>query len=69
MFEIKVIRLNGGGEVHYSDAPVDVGGRLRVAGRKLAVIKRVRSSTPGIEAVYICLEVPAPERSAWSRAA
>ena len=69
VFEIRVIRLSGESELHYSDAGVRVGGRLKIDGMRLAVLKRMRAARPGVEAAYICLEIPAPDLRALRQAA
>jgi hypothetical protein len=65
VYEIRVVRENGKLELHYVDEPPRAGERLRVKGRKLMVLKRVRSSRRGVDAAFVCLEVPAPDARWW----
>jgi hypothetical protein len=66
VYEIRVVRENGESELCYVDEPVLVGERLRLDGRRLIVLKRVRPSNRESEAAFICLEVPAPQ-ARWLR--
>jgi hypothetical protein len=65
VYEIRIVRESGEIELHYLDEPVHAGERLRLEGRKLLVLKRVRPKSRKAEAAFVCLEVPAPA-ARWS---
>ena len=69
MYEIRIFRENGEVELRYVDEPVHAGERLKVDGRRLIVLKRVRPSDRTAEAAFVCLEVPAPQLARVWRAA
>ncbi len=65
MYEIRVVRENGELELYYVDEPVRAGERLKIDRLRLMVLKSVRSSSPDVEAAFVCLEVPAPDVRWW----
>jgi hypothetical protein len=60
VFELKVLRRDGGIETRYADRAVHVGDRLTVGRRKLVVLKQAAPSGRLGAASFLCLEVPPP---------